>query len=273
MIRHLRNLGYLRGAAFVVVGAICVAITASLVRDVALWVDSWGWRTATGVVTSTRYLPKDILHEVNYRYEVDGEWYRGEAYRSSERRVGDPLRVLYNPESPDESTLQRSDLLGIDHFLNACYLAILSILLWTQVDELRAEVRQVRGSTARMQAEETALRAYFGDVEGEAVACLEELRKVLDAAREEVEFGSPAYQRLARSEVLCLGRLARLHRGAGRVARAEACVQAAFERAQTLANYGPLDPPIEHSGQVFAYVEAADRLLAKRYGRDGGQGA
>ena len=182
--------------------------------------------------------------------------------------------MIYNPESPDESALQRSDLLGTGHFLHACYLVMMGAWLWTQVDELRVEVRQGRSNAAILRAEESALRAYFDGAEGEAVASLEELRKVLEGAADEFMVGSPEYWRLARSELLCLGRLARLYRGAGRAVQAEACVQAAFPRALSLAVCGPLDPPIEYSGHVYRYVEAADQLFVKRrYGRVGGQGA
>lgn len=146
MIRLLKKIGLLQGAILALLCAAVVYISTMLVRDLAMWVDSWSWEHAAGVVTSTRYLSRANLHEINYRYEVGGEWHRGEVVRQSARRVGDPVRVLYNPESPDESALTRSDLLGMDQFLHACYLLIIVGSLWGMIDGLHGSARAGRRS-------------------------------------------------------------------------------------------------------------------------------
>ena len=263
-MRLLRELGFVG----VLILSVCVpGFVVALVIGVsaaATWIDSSGWTPAAGTVTSASFDARNRKWNVHYRY-IGGGRSRGGSYRRrAEAKAGDPLPVIFDPRSPERSSPTRGDLIGMPEamaWLISLPLGILIVILpvraWRKVQEGRTE-----GSIA--QAEAAANEAYLEGRRQEAARLLGALVPMLEAAQAKAGAGTPYHRWITLRLLQCLGRLSRLHRQAARDVEAEACAQAAFAHALVAEAYSPLDPPLEHSGDVPRYIEAEDRRLRER---------
>lgn len=261
MIRYLRELG-IAGA---LVMAVCVPgfllALAYGVSSLATWIDSSGWTRTTGTVTGASYDARKHKWNVHYRYTGGGQPQGGSYRRRAEAKAGDPLAVIFDPDSPGRSAPSRGDLFGMTEAMNWVLLVSLGFVIAIVPVNVRRAVRARESEGTLAEAEQAAIQAYLDGRRQEAVRLLRALVPLLETAESKAGVGTPYHRWIKLRQVQCLGRLSGLHRAAARDVEAEECAQAAFAHAQIAEAYSPLDPPIEHSGHVARYIEAEDRRL------------
>lgn len=264
MIRHLKELG-IAGA---LVMAVCVpGFVLSLacgVSSLATWIDSSGWTRTTGTVTGASYDARNRKWNVHYRYTGGGQPQGGSYRRRAEAKAGDPLAVIFDPDSPERSAPGRGDLFGMTEAMTWVLIACLGFVIVIVPVNARRAVRARESEGTLAEAEQVAVQAYLDGRRQDAARLLEALVALLEAAEGKAGVGTPYHRWIKLRQVQCFGRLSGLHREAARDVEAEECAQAAFAHSQVAQCYSPLDPPIEHPGHVARYVEAEDRRLRER---------